>query len=68
MPLTYHRRFRKPSGKRDVNADVRRNADELRRQMDEMQPEATDHGLLLTLDDASFVTNMLIADPLTSVP
>ncbi len=42
---------------RDVNADARRNADELRRQMDEMQAEATDQGLLLTVDDALFVTN-----------
>lgn len=42
---------------RDVNADARRNADELRLQMDELQAEATDHGLLLTLEDAVFATN-----------
>lgn len=42
---------------RDVNADARRNADELRRQMDELQAEATDYGLLLTLEDAVFDTN-----------
>lgn len=42
---------------RDVNADARRNANELRRQMDELQAEATDHGLLLTLEDAVFATN-----------
>lgn len=42
---------------RDVSADARRNADELRRQMDELQAEATDHGLLLTLEDAVFATN-----------
>lgn len=42
---------------RDVNADARRNADELRRQMDELQAEATDYGLLLALEDAAFATN-----------
>lgn len=42
---------------RDVNADARRSSDELRHQMDEMQAEATDQGLLLTLDDALFVAN-----------
>ena len=40
-----------------MNADTRRNADELRLQMDELQAEATDHGLLLTLEDAVFATN-----------
>ena len=42
---------------RDVNADAERNADELRRQMDELEAEAIDRGLLLTLDDAVFTTN-----------
>lgn len=43
--------------RRDGNADAQRNADELRRQMDELQAEAIDRGLLLTLDDAVFTTN-----------
>jgi outer membrane protein OmpA-like peptidoglycan-associated protein len=43
--------------RRDVNADAQRNANELRRQMDELQAEAIDRGLLLTLDDAVFTTN-----------
>lgn len=42
---------------RDVNAGTRADADELRRQMDELQAEAIDRGLLLTLDDAVFTTN-----------
>jgi outer membrane protein OmpA-like peptidoglycan-associated protein len=42
---------------RDVNADAQRDASELRRQMDELQAEAIDRGLLLTLDDAVFTTN-----------
>jgi outer membrane protein OmpA-like peptidoglycan-associated protein len=43
--------------RRDVNAEAERNADELRLQMDELQAEAIDRGLLLTLDDAVFTTN-----------
>ncbi len=43
--------------RRDVNAEAQRNAEELRRQMDELQAEAIDRGLLLTLDDAVFTTN-----------
>jgi outer membrane protein OmpA-like peptidoglycan-associated protein len=42
---------------RDVNADAQRDANELRRRMDELQAEAIDRGLLLTLDDAVFTTN-----------
>ena len=42
---------------RDVNADARRNAGELRHQVDELQADAIDRGLLLTLDDALFDTN-----------
>jgi outer membrane protein OmpA-like peptidoglycan-associated protein len=42
---------------RDVNADAQRDANKLRRQMDELQAEAIDRGLLLTLDDAVFTTN-----------
>jgi len=42
---------------RDVNASAHRDAHELRVQMDELQAEAIDRGLLLTLDDAVFVTN-----------
>ena len=43
--------------RRDVNAEAERNANELRRQMDELQAEAIDRGLLLTLGDAVFTTN-----------
>lgn len=43
--------------RRDVNADAERSANELRRQMDELQAEAIDRGLLLTLGDAVFTTN-----------
>jgi outer membrane protein OmpA-like peptidoglycan-associated protein len=42
---------------RDVNAQARNNATELRREMDELQAEAVDRGLLLTLDDTLFNTN-----------
>lgn len=42
---------------RDVNADAKRNADELRSRMDEMQAEAIDRGVLLTLDDTVFTSN-----------
>ena len=42
---------------RDVNADAERNAGELRRQMDELDAEAIDRGLLLTLNDTVFTTN-----------
>lgn len=40
-----------------MNASARRDASELRQQMDELQAEAIDRGLLLTLDDAAFATN-----------
>lgn len=43
--------------RRDANAQAQRNAHELRVQMDELQAEAIDRGLLLTLDDAAFTTN-----------
>jgi outer membrane protein OmpA-like peptidoglycan-associated protein len=43
--------------RRDVNADAQRNASELRGQMDDLQAEAIDRGLLMTLDDAVFTTN-----------
>jgi outer membrane protein OmpA-like peptidoglycan-associated protein len=42
---------------RDVNADAQRNAEDLHRQMEDMQAEAIDRGLLLTLDDAVFTTD-----------
>lgn len=42
---------------RDVNAQARANATELRREMNELQAEAIDRGLLLTLDDTLFTTN-----------
>lgn len=42
---------------RDVNADAKRNADELRSQMEELQADAIDRGVLITLDDAVFTTN-----------
>lgn len=42
---------------RDVNADAKRNADELRSQMEELQAEAIDRGVLMTLDDTVFTTN-----------
>ena len=42
---------------RDVNAQARDNAKELRRERNELQAEAIDRGLLLTLDDAFFTTN-----------
>jgi outer membrane protein OmpA-like peptidoglycan-associated protein len=50
-------RKQKLEERRDLNAEAQRNADELRRQMDELQAEAIDRGLLLTLDDAVFTTN-----------
>lgn len=43
--------------RRDVNAGAQRHAYELHRQMEDMQAEAIDRGLLLTLDDAMFTTN-----------
>lgn len=43
--------------RRDANAQAQRNAHELRVQMDELQAEAVDRGLLLTLADAMFTTN-----------
>ncbi|HEY0683038.1 MAG TPA: OmpA family protein [Steroidobacter sp.] len=43
--------------RRDVNADARRDADRLRHEIDELQAEAIDRGLLLTLGDALFTTN-----------
>lgn len=42
---------------RDVNADTRRDAERLRHEIDQLRAEATDRGLLLTLDDAVFTTN-----------
>jgi outer membrane protein OmpA-like peptidoglycan-associated protein len=42
---------------RDVNAHPRDNATELRREMTELQAEAIDRGLLVTLDDGLFTTN-----------
>jgi outer membrane protein OmpA-like peptidoglycan-associated protein len=39
---------------RDVNADARRDAERSRNEVEEMQAEVTDRGLLLTLDDAMF--------------
>lgn len=42
---------------RDLNADAERNAAELRSQMEELQAEAIDRGVLMTLDDAVFTTN-----------
>ena len=43
--------------RRDANADAQRNAHELRVQMDRLEAEAVDRGLLLTLDDVEFTTN-----------
>lgn len=43
--------------RRDLNADAQRNANRLRRQMDELEAESIDRGLLLTLGDAVFTTN-----------
>ena len=40
-----------------MNADAKRNADELRSQMEELQAEAIDRGVLMTLDDTVFTTN-----------
>lgn len=48
---------------RDVNADAERNADELRSQMNELEAEAIDRGLLLMLDDAVFTTNNVGLSP-----
>lgn len=45
---------------RDVNADAKRNADELRSQMEQLQAEEIDRGVLMTLDDAVFTTNNAI--------
>ena len=39
---------------RSVNADARRNAQQLQRQIDVLQAEVIDRGLLLTLDDVLF--------------
>lgn len=52
-------RRRKLEHLRDVSAQARDNAAELRREMSELQAEAIDRGLLLTLDDASFTTNAI---------
>lgn len=42
---------------RNVNADARRNAQQLQRRIDVLQAEAIDRGLLLTLDDVLFAGN-----------
>jgi outer membrane protein OmpA-like peptidoglycan-associated protein len=42
---------------RNVNADARRNVLQLQRQIDALQAEVIDRGLLLTLDDAQFAGN-----------
>lgn len=47
--------------RRDANAQAQRNAHELRVQMDELQAEAVDRGLLLTLDEAMFTTNSALS-------
>lgn len=44
-------------GERRQKLEEMRDASELSRQMDELQAEAIDRGLLLTLDDAVFTTN-----------
>jgi outer membrane protein OmpA-like peptidoglycan-associated protein len=43
--------------RRNANAEAHDNAVELRQQMDELEAQAIDRGLLLTLDDAVFTTN-----------
>lgn len=50
-------RRQKLEERRDANADAQRNASELRHQVDGLQAEAIDRGLLLTLNDAVFTTN-----------
>jgi len=42
---------------RNVNADASRKAQRLQQQIDALQAEVVDRGLLLTLDDALFVGN-----------
>jgi Outer membrane protein and related peptidoglycan-associated (lipo)proteins len=42
---------------RNVNADARRNAHRLQGQIDALQADVVDRGLLLTLDDVSFAGN-----------
>lgn len=42
---------------RNINADARRNAQQLQRQIDALQAEVIDRGLMLTLDDALFAGN-----------
>lgn len=42
---------------RDVNAEAHHNATQLQGDIDNLQAEAIDRGLLLTLDDALFATN-----------
>jgi outer membrane protein OmpA-like peptidoglycan-associated protein len=42
---------------RNVNAHVQRNAQQLQRQIDALQAEVVDRGLLLTLDDVQFASN-----------
>lgn len=42
---------------RDINADASRKAQQLQRQIDALQAEVVDQGLLLTLDDALFAGN-----------
>jgi outer membrane protein OmpA-like peptidoglycan-associated protein len=42
---------------RDINADASRRAQQLQRQIDALQAEVVDRGLLLTLDDVLFAGN-----------
>jgi outer membrane protein OmpA-like peptidoglycan-associated protein len=42
---------------RNINADARRNAQQLERQVDALQAEVIDRGLMLTLDDTLFAGN-----------
>ena len=42
---------------RDATADAQRNAQELQRQIDELQAKNTERGLVLTLGDVLFATN-----------
>ena len=52
-----HEQRQKLEHLRDVNADARRDADRSRHELEELQAEAIDRGLLLTLEDALFTTN-----------
>lgn len=56
-PTDASERRQKLEERRDLNADAERDAGELRRQMEQLEAEAIDRGLLLTLDDAVFTTN-----------